>query len=64
MTGWEGWKLPVNWRDIIEEHIEMFDRNVSSLLAEPDIDDETKAIIAAIADQKIDSMRGTFLKVQ
>ncbi len=41
----------------------MFDRNVSLLLVEPDIDHETKAIIAAIADQEIDSMRrGTFFR--
>lgn len=61
MTGWEGWKLPDNWREILEDEIEKADRCFSRLIEESDESEETKELAWQWIDKEIDNLRrGTF----
>jgi len=61
MTGWEGWKLPDNWREFLEDEIEKADRYFSRLIEESDESEETKELARQWVDQEIDNLRrGTF----
>jgi hypothetical protein len=61
MTGWEGWKLPDNWRELLEDEIEKADRYFSRLIEESDESEETKELARQWVDREIDNLRrGTF----
>jgi hypothetical protein len=61
MIGWEGWKLPDNWKEILEDEIEKADRYFSRLIEESNESEETKELARQWVDQEIDKLRrGTF----
>lgn len=61
MTNWQGWKLPDNWREILDDEIEKFDRHWSRNIEESDETEESKELARQIVDSHIDDLRrGTF----
>ena len=61
MTNWEGWKLPDNWREILDDEIEKADKYFSRLMEESDETEQTKELARQIVDSELDNLRrGTF----
>lgn len=65
---WADWKPPDNWREIIEEGVEILDRHVSRMLEECTEDElsvEEREWLTQWVDKEIDNLRrGTFFQSQ